>query len=144
MNYRVTRGHDNPTVFERDGLQLREPAPLFIPGITLVGYYATTMGYPVVSFLYCKRDAEGYLEQKERAIIQTGWGRGVHPGHVGQESALYVIGLDIARILRFEKSGKAVVDEWVVEDGETVTPKHFSTDCMWYGILGEEPVPADN
>jgi hypothetical protein len=145
MSYEITRGSACPLLFYRDRLELK---PAFatkkydvIPGVSIIGRYARmNRFYPVESFLYYKNDDQGNPEVEERAIIRVGFGRGVHPGHLGQQPSLYLIGIDFARV----DSVTGELGEWIVEDNDFVQPKHFSVDCIEGGTKGAQAVLANS
>lgn len=144
MSYEVVRGGDFPILFKKDRLEFRSDCGLtgheFMPGITLLGSYARhNKSYPVECFQYHKEGLDGVLEKTGRLIIRSGFGRGVHFGHQGQDPALYVVGVDIARV---DLVTGEIVD-WAVDDGDFVKPKHFSLDCFVGGVRGDNPVLAN-
>lgn len=145
VEYEVTIGYDKPILVERAGIQSISEHRSRVFGMRQIGVYGVGMvtyhGLPVLSFLYNKQQRDGNLETFERVIIQTGFGRGVHPDHVGQEPATYVIGADVARL---DPKVDTVIDWVLPERGAIVTPKHFSLDCIVGGMRGDKPVLANS
>lgn len=108
-----------------------------VGGVQVVGFYSHgDTYYPIVTFLYHKVK-DDVPETNPRVVIMTGRGHGVHPEHAGQEPSDYLVGVQIGEV---DEHGTLHI--FADKEGPDQA-KSFSTDCIWGGTRGYNPVLAN-
>ena len=141
--YRLISGSDEPIQFDPSRFdELADADYPTLAGQHFRGLYMLDNGTScsVLSFLYHKLDAQGNLEETERAVIATGVGYGEYPSHEGQPRTWYIVGAQIGTVdPRFG-------DFDINAAPGLITPKNFSMACMVGNPFGEpllaNPNPA--
>lgn len=136
-NFEVVMGNQKPIEHFFGNLIINEKVvmtPADIEGFRIHGQDESTSS-PLMSFLYYKLDQLKRPETDRRLVIPTGIGYGVHPEHIGQDPAFYLIACQIGLV---HPGGSLRI---TALRGQ-IPPKNFSLDCIVGGLI-EPPVLAN-